>query len=411
MIRKRITAMIAAFALIMTLTACNGNNASVPENDRNMWESTGRVMEIAKTPDKNLKLWDVLPEIPETPAAELEYAMLADGSGLDVSGYKGTGNAVRIPETIDGTKVVSIRFSEVNIEELILPTTVEYARVYNCPIKYLNVPCDEIKIQMSYDLEKVYIEDNVTVISSGLFAREELLTQVRMGSSLKVIEGDAFQGCEALRELEIPEGVEYIGDAFRYTNFTKLTLPSSLVALHKEAFVLASNDTVIEYNGKSYSRGDDELFRQFYPNDLLIYNNVVVDCRSYITEVNIPEGVTEIGDYALAFERDIVKITLPKSLRIIHDGAFNSCEALTEIVIPEGVEELGALVFEGCKSLKKIDLPDSLTAVELSAFADISYTEEHGFTDFEVTYKGVTYTSSEEDIRELLKQFERPADD
>lgn len=405
---KKATAIIAAFGIFMTLTGCGGKNESAPVKDPNNGQNSERVMEIAKTPDKDLTIWEVLPEIPETPAADLEYHLLADESGVKVTGYKGTGNAVRVPETIEGKPVVEVRFSELQAEEVIFPRSAERCILSYCTAKYINIPCDDMHISGEYALEKVYIEDSVTVISEILLAGQDLLKQVRMGSNIKVIETGAFQRCDALSELEIPEGVEYIDDAFRYSAFTKLTLPDSLVGLHKEAFVWASDKTVIVYNGKNYSRFDDELFRQFYPNDLLIYNNVVMDCWDNVSEITIPEGVTEIGKYSLAFQKEVTKITLPSSVRVINNGAFSGCEKLTEIVIPEGVEELGALIFDGCKSLKKIDLPDSISSIDNMTFADISYNEDDAFTDFEVTYKGVTYSSSNDEIKELWKLFLKP---
>lgn len=401
---KKATAFIAAFAIFIMITGCGGKNESAPVIDPNNGQTSERVMQIAKTPDKDLTIWEVLPEIPETPAAELEYKLLDDESGIKVTGYTGTGNAVRVPETIDGKPVVEVRFSELQAEEVIFPRSAERCILSYCTAKYINIPCDDMHITGEYTLEKVYIEDSVTVISKYLLGSQESLEQVRMGSGIKVIEKGAFQSCD-LRELEIPEGVEYIADAFRHSQFTRLMLPSTLVGIHKEAFVWASDATVIVYNGKSYSRHDDELFRQFYPNDLLIYNNVVMDCWDDVSEITIPEGVTEIGDYSLSYQKEITKIALPSSVRVIHDGAFNGCEKLTEIVIPEGVEELGALIFDGCKSLKKIDLPDSISSLNGMAFADINRKEENQFRDFEVTYKGVTYSSAKDEIIELNRLF------
>lgn len=404
--KKKITALIAAFAIALTFSACKKENA--PDNRPVEDQTQGRVMQIAKTPDKDLTIWEVLPEIPVTPAAELEYKLLDDESGIKVTGYTGTGNSVRVPETIDGKPVVSVSFVELEAEEIILPTSLKEAGIWYCKVKYLNIPCDDMTISGEYALEKVYIEDNVTVISNSLLGYEKSLEQVRMGSGVKVIEDGAFGSCGALRELELPEGLEYIGDAFESTAFKELKLPNSLVGLHKDAFGWASNDTVIVYNGKNYSRLNDELYKQFYPNDLLIYNNVVMDCWDTSGEIIVPDGVTEIGDYALSFQEEVTKITLPQSVRIINNGAFAYCDNLTEIVIPEGVEELGALLFNNCKSLKKIDLPDSITTLDNMAFSDLSRDETKAFKDFEVTHKGVTYKTDDE-IWELYMLFYTPA--
>lgn len=59
---------------------------------------------------------------------------------------------------------------------------------------------------------------------------------------------------------------------------------------------------------------------------------------SDMTEYAVPEGVTDIGDFAFAGCHDLEKLTLPESLRHIGRGAFRGCKALEEITIPAGVE-------------------------------------------------------------------------
>lgn len=63
------------------------------------------------------------------------------------------------------------------------------------------------------------------------------------------------------------------------------------------------------------------------------------------SEVNIPEGVTSLGEYC-----------------------FSACYALTSITLPEGVVSLGESCFEMCISLTSIVLPESVTSIGMTCF-------------------------------------------
>ncbi|MBP0960173.1 MAG: leucine-rich repeat protein, partial [Oscillospiraceae bacterium] len=71
----------------------------------------------------------------------------------------------------------------------------------------------------------------------------------------------------------------------------------------------------------------------------------------------------------------------------IDEYAFFECKSLSEIVIPEGVTEIGYASFMNCKNLKEITIPDSVISTgELSFFS---------CPNIVVTYKGKTYTYAE----------------
>ena len=65
-----------------------------------------------------------------------------------------------------------------------------------------------------------------------------------------------------------------------------------------------------------------------------------------LTKIKIPEGVTEIGEWA-----------------------FSGCTSLTSIRIPDGVTEIGAWGYCGCSSLTSIEIPSSVTKIWTGAFS------------------------------------------
>lgn len=112
---------------------------------------------------------------------------------------------------------------------------------------------------------------------------------------------------------------------------------------------------------------------------------VITRYKGNRTEVNVPEkigkdSVKEIGERAFSPEalrlnseqkelrKTITKITLPKTVETIGNGAFYNCERLFSINIPSGVTSIGASAFCGCQNLAEIDIPLSVKEIGLSAF-------------------------------------------
>ena len=98
---------------------------------------------------------------------------------------------------------------------------------------------------------------------------------------------------------------------------------------------------------------------------------------SDITNIEIPDSVAEIGEYAFAWCEQLFSITIPANVEIlgqlafynsnikeitfqtsklthIGDGAFLECDELTGIDIPSSVINIGDSVFRGCTKLQRI---------------------------------------------------------
>ena len=86
-------------------------------------------------------------------------------------------------------------------------------------------------------------------------------------------------------------------------------------------------------------------------------------CRS-LTNINIPNGVTNIGYNAFSDCRSLTNINIPNSVTNIGDAAFSGCSSLTNINIPNSVKYIGDIAFSGCNSLTKIKIPSSVVYMD-----------------------------------------------
>ena len=111
--------------------------------------------------------------------------------------------------------------------------------------------------------------------------------------------------------------------------------------------------------------------------------------REDIKSVTVPEGVSYIADSAftgLRLSRNLKKVVLPDSLKVIDIDAFADNEGLTDLTIGNGLRKIGTFAFSYCTGLKSVVLPDSLKQVNHGAFFGCK-----GLADGGVTYKGKTY--------------------
>ena len=93
-----------------------------------------------------------------------------------------------------------------------------------------------------------------------------------------------------------------------------------------------------------------------------------------LTELVVPEGVTEIGKSALNECEGVRRITLPQSLRKIDDFAFGfTC--IEEFVIPDGVTTIGHSAFNGA-DMRRAVLPESLREIGFCCFTQCWNLEE-----------------------------------
>lgn len=88
--------------------------------------------------------------------------------------------------------------------------------------------------------------------------------------------------------------------------------------------------------------------------------------------VHIPELVTNIGKNAFSNCRSLTTVNIPKGIEIIKENTFHSCLRLKNITIPEGVKAIGRNAFINCP-LTMVVIPSSVEIIQNSAFQSCSY--------------------------------------
>ena len=84
---------------------------------------------------------------------------------------------------------------------------------------------------------------------------------------------------------------------------------------------------------------------------------------SSITNVTLPSGLTNIGNFAFYGCSSLSAIILPANVTSIGYSAFNSCSSLTSVIIPESVISMDNYAFYGCSSLSSVTLGTNLSSM------------------------------------------------
>lgn len=89
----------------------------------------------------------------------------------------------------------------------------------------------------------------------------------------------------------------------------------------------------------------------------------LIKANMELTEYRIPDGVETICCNAFLICRQLKSVTLPPSVRVIGEWAFNCCSSLTHIELNEGLQTIEKNIFINCPALKELTLPKTLVHI------------------------------------------------
>ena len=177
------------------------------------------------------------------------------------------------------------------------------------------------------------------------------------------IDDNAFNGCNGITSITIPNTVKTIGNNAFYgcSGLNSLAIPNSVISIGNNAFFGCSSlvSIIVENGNQKYdSRNNCNALIETANNKLL---------RGCMNTV-IPNSVTSIGDGAFSGCTEITSLTIPNLVTSIGYAAFENCTGLKYINIPNMVTSIEDRTFYGCTHLTSVTFPSSLLSIGEYAF-------------------------------------------
>lgn len=217
------------------------------------------------------------------------------------------------------------------------------------------------------------IDINCETIGDEAFSGCDSLTDITLGSSVKILGDKVFYTCKNLENVEIPSTVTDIGEKTFYScpKLKEAVIKAGTVKKDTLYNCPALTTLIISDNATL-----DASFtaRNAYANGTLetvkIEKGVIGDsafsnCKN-LTTVELGGGVTSIGKSAFLKCTKLPSITIGNGVISIGASAFNGCTALTNANIGSGA--IGASAFQDCSSLANVTLGGGVTSIGVNAF-------------------------------------------
>lgn len=237
-----------------------------------------------------------------------------DGSVTTLGKSAFTGRKLKgrfvIPEGI--SKIEDYTFNDcTKLREIVFPSTVEYCGVKsfeNTPsIKKVFAPNAESWCQIHFD-ESSGSKSNPLNSGAELYFGGKPVIDLIIPEGIKQLKWCTFSGCTSIKSVKIPKSAEYFGFC-TFLNCANL----------KSVYVDSLTDWLNVHFGDSWG----ESFGNPLCNDGTLYVN-----HEVLTEMTVPEDITEIPDFSFHNNKSLQKVYLHDRVKSIGYKAFDTTTLL-----------------------------------------------------------------------------------
>ena len=267
---------------------------------------------------------------------------------IGASAFLGASALETVPLPSKLTEIGNAAFRDnESLTTLCLPSTLEHigmSAFYKCTaLKELTLPASlksgGSDIFAYSGLESVELQNGIETIFARMFIYCSDLKTVTFPSSLKAIEPDAFYSCYLLTVSWLPDSLEDVANgSFSCCTVKDFVLTKKL----SEIDGLLEGARIESFTfGEGITRIADAMFS-----------------ATGLTEITLPEGITEIGERAFSNCKQLNNVEFPSTLLHIGERAFSGCNAISSLSLPRSLEAIGEAAFKECDSLTEISVPN-----------------------------------------------------
>lgn len=163
------------------------------------------------------------------------------------------------------------------------------------------------------------------------------ISEADFSSDLVTIKKSSFENCKNLHSVGLVAGIVE-ARAFRNSNVEDLTISSELESIAEDAFAY----TRIKH---TYGSSDEGVY-SVVPTAGIIETESKKLVIGSTWNLNIPDYITEFGDYAFTGNNTIKSISLPASVAKVGTNTFRDCYNLSDVYIYSNNIEISNTAFE-----------------------------------------------------------------
>ena len=119
--------------------------------------------------------------------------------------------------------------------------------------------------------------------------------------------------------------------------------------------------------GAYFFKSNIELVKMVLPKSLKVIDEHALDGSEKLEVVEMFDGVGSIGKFAFANCSKLQQINLPTTLSFIYEYAFSECSALSSISFPTNLKRIYDYAFQNCISLTSLLIPNSVVLIGFKA--------------------------------------------